>query len=375
MQFTQVDVAWSTSTFILYLVIIISCYFITVAGKNVVLVYGNTKDSRKKLWAILVSVILVFVKGFGTTGRDLRGGYYVNFLSATSMKQFGDKSIEIGFRILTVLVRKFTDEYWILIFICTLITIVPVMHMLKKYANQIDLPIAVLLYVTCFFITGFSPLRQAMSASLALYGFDAMIEHKYGKAVFWILLASSFHVASIIFIVPLLSIMAKLADRDLIIVGMLGLFILVWIERQSIISLFFSEDSRYAIYGAFATVNLGFEKIVYYIPLFLTFTLGKKIDDNKDFERVSFVYLCMGFFFGMASYLIEIFGRFDISFMPLIIIIPYYCLRVKKRFPKYRILFNLAVIIYCIARFVIFIVNYHNSQGLMPYTNVFGWTI
>lgn len=375
MQLAPIKVDWYANTFIFYLAIIVSCYFTALVGKRVILVSGVSAKHRKKLWIFLIFAILIFVKGFGTTGRDLRGGYYIDFLSATSVDHFRDKSIEIGFRILNVLVRRTTDEYWIFIFVCSLITIVPVMHMLKKYADQIDLPIAVLLYVTCFFINGFSPMRQAMSAAIAFFGFDAMIEHKYGKAMFWILLASLFHVTAIIFIVPLLINMAKLANRKLIIVGMLGLFILVWIERQSIISLFSSNDSRYAIYSAFAAVNLGFEKIVYYIPLFLTYALGRKIDNYKDFERVSFIYLCMGFFFGMASYLIEIFGRFDISFVPLIIIVPYYCLRLKKRFPKYRIWFNLAVIFYCIARFIIFIVNYYNSQDLMPYTNVFGWTI
>ena len=375
MQFTPVKIVWSTSTFIFYLAIILLCYFAAALGRKTVLVSGSFATNRKELWYILISAILIFVKGFGTTGRDLRGGYYVNFLSATSMDQFRDKSVEIGYRLLNVIVRKFTDEYWIFILICSLITIIPVMHMLKKYADQIDLPVAVLFYVTCFFVNCFSPFRQAMSASLALYGFDAMIEHKYGKALLWILLASSFHITSIIFIAPLFMTMAKLINRKLIIVGMLSLFIFVWIERQSLISLFANQNSRYAIYNAFGTIDLGLEKIVYYIPLFLVFILGRKSDSNKVFERISFIYLCMGFFFGMASYVIEMFGRLNISFVPLIIIFPYYCLRFKKRFPQYRILFNLAVIFYCIARFVIFIYGYYDSQDLMPYTNIFGWII
>ena len=375
MKFTPITVDWNASTFIFYLAIILSCYFIAVVGRKKVLVFGTYANYRKELWLILISAILIFVKGFGTTGRDLRAGYYLNFLSATSMEQFKDKSVEIGYQILNVLVRKLTDEYWIFIFICSLITIIPVMYMLKKYANQIDLSIAVLLYVTCFFINGFSAMRQTMSASLALYSFDAMIEHKYGKALFWIMLASSFHISSMIFIIPLLITMAKLIDRKLIIVGMFGLFILVWIERQSILSLFADENSRYAIYDSFTTVDVGFEKIVYYTPLLLIFALGRRTDNNKVFERVGLIYLCMGFFFGMVSYAMPVFGRFDISFVPLIIIVPYYCLLFKKRFPKYRVVFNLVAIFYCVARFVIFIVGYYKSQDLMPYTNVFGWII
>ena len=364
MQFTQIKVDWDINTFMFYLAIILSCYFIAVAGRRAVLVSGVSVQHRKELWIVLISTILIFVKGFGTTGRDIRGGYLANYLSATSWSQFRDQSVEIGYRILNVIVRKFTDEYWIFILICSLITIIPVIHMLKKYADQIDLPIAVLLYVTCYFFNCFSPMRQAMSASLAFYGFDAMVEHRYGKAIVWVLLASSIHISAIIFIVPIFITMAKLIDRKFIGTGLVCLFILLWAERQSLINFFAVDSGRYAMYDAFTTVDVGFEQVIYYIPLFLIFIFGRKNDNNKSIERVSFIYLC-----------IEALGRFNISFVSFIIIIPYYCLCFKKRFPKYRILFNFAVVFYCIARFVIFMLNYYNSQDLMPYTNIFGWVI
>lgn len=375
MKFIPVKVAWDVNTFIFYLAVILICYFIAVAGRKTVVVSGVSFKCRQELYLILIAAVLVFVKGFGTTGRDLRGGYFINFLSATSLKQFRDQSVEIGYRILNVFIRTFTDEYWVFILICSLITILPVIHMLKKYADRIDLPVSVLLYVTCYFINGFSPLRQAMAASIAFYGFDAMIERRYGTAIFWILLASSFHISAIVFIVPIFITMAKLTNRKLIGVCLFCLFILIWVERQSLTLFFAGENSRYEIYEAHSTVSFGFEQLIYYIPLFLVFAIGRKMDTDKHFELLSLIYLSMGFFFGICSYIFPAFGRFDISFVPYIIIIPYYCMLIKKRFPGYRFVFNLAIIVYCLARFVIFIIGYYGSQDLMPYTNLFGWVI
>ena len=187
MQFTPIKVDWYANTFIFYLSLILLCYFIAIVERKKVLVFGTIANYRKELWLILISAILIFVKGFGTTGRDLRSGYFLCFLSATSMKDFRDQSVEIGYRLLNVIVRNITDEYWVFVLVCSLITVLPVMHMLKKYADKIDLPIAVLLYVTCYFFNCFSPMRQAMSASLLLFAFDAMVEHKYGKAFIYAL--------------------------------------------------------------------------------------------------------------------------------------------------------------------------------------------
>ena len=156
---------------------------------------------------------------------------------------------------------------------------------------------------------------------------------------------------------------------------LVGMFIVIYISRTNLISLFSSGNSRYEIYNAFDSVKFGFQQPVYYIPLFLIFYFGRKLETNKNFERISFSFLSTGFLFGMLGYVIGIFGRFDILFVPFVIIISHYCMLIKKHYPKYRIIINLAMIVYCIARFIIFITDYYNSQDLMPYTNIFGWVV
>lgn len=375
MQFTPVKIVWSTSTFIFYLAIILLCYFAAALGRKTVLVSGNSVNYRKESWYILISAILIFVKGFGTTGRDLRGGYYLNFLSATSMTGFRDKSIEIGYRILNVIVRKFTDEYWIFILICSLITIMPVMHMLKRYADQIDLPIAVLLYVTCYFFQGLSLIRICMASSISMCAFGEIISKKPGKALLWIILGAAFHTSALVMIIPYFLCLAKMLSKKMVGISLVTVFLFILIGRESISSFLFSTNNRYSIYIAMDTVRIGFAEIVYYVPLFALYILGQKFSKNSNFDRAGFIYLIVSFFLGMLEYVIRVFGRMAALTLPLIIIIPYYSRKFKEGHPHYRIIVNLTMLFYCIARFVIYITGMYNSDDIMPYTNIFGWTI
>lgn len=374
MKFTVINIDWYKSTFIFYLSIILGCYLITVLAKRKRILFARNLGIYTYVWSFLVTIILLFVKGFGTTGRDLRSGYYYNFLSATSLKEFHDQSIEIGYRILNVIVYFISNKYWFFVFIVSLLTVYPVIKVINKYSNKLDIPVAILMYTSIFFVNGFSPLRMALAATLALYAFDAMVENKPLKALCWIIISSCFHITVLILIIPYFFSMAKNFDRKMIILSLIIFFIAVYFGRNNI-TLFMSESERYYLYSNFEHIHIGLEQFVYYIPLFLLFFYGQKNDNDRQFARVSFSYIAMGLFCGLLGYIISIFGRLQALFLPLVIIIPYYCKLYKERFPKKKKLLNFLVLFYCIARFVIYITQYYNLEDLMPYTNIFGWII
>ena len=132
---------------------------------------------------------------------------------------------------------------------------------------------------------------------------------------------------------------------------------------------------RYYIYGAMDSVHIGLEQIVYYSPLFVVYFLTKKYDINRTFSKASFSYLATGFCYGMVGYIIPIFGRVQAIFLPIVIIVPYYIRLFNIKHPKYKRLINTLVLIYCIARFVIYITQYYVLEDLMPYTTFGGWII
>lgn len=372
MNFTQITVDWHNSTFFLYLCVIVGSYFITYKTQNQVIISITKK--RRFGWEYIVPFILLFLKALGTTGRDLRSGYYYNFLSATSWGGFRDQTLEPGYRLLNVLVRNITASYPVFIFVVGCLTLYPVIKLLKKYKDEIDLPAAVLMYVSIFFFNSFSPLRMCLAASFGLFAYDAMLERKVGKALLWIMIASSFHTTALVLFIPYFATMARILSRKMIGLSLLVLFLLVYFGRGAITALLTGSE-RYYIYNSESNVHIGLEQFVYYLPLFFLYYLGRKESENKHFGFVAFVYLATAFCFGMLGYIVSIFGRFRDMFIPLIIIVPYYIKRTKKRYPNYSRAISLLFFLYCILRFVIFIVQYYNREDLMPYTNVFGWVI
>lgn len=377
MQFTQVTYAWYQQTFWLYLLIILSCYIISIVTPKIVLTNGKhfERNNKYHLWIGLVGTILFFFKGFGTTGRDLRGGYYYNFLSATSMSNYRDQTVEIGYRFFSVIIRNLTSKYSIFVFILAVLTLAPVLYLLYKYRTKIDIPTAVLLYVSVYFFSGFSPMRQYLASSIALLAFDALVEKKPIKSLICILLASTFHIIAIILLIPYMFTMFKLFNKQLMIITVICVVTTAYFMRTNIAEILLGTE-RYDIYGNAGIVNIGMEQFVYFLPLFYVFWKGRRADTNSYFSKISFSYLVTAFLFGLLGYIITILGRSYSVFLPLIIIIPYYIKLLKLHSSNVnKKVINILVLIYCISRFVIYITQYYDLEDLMPYTNIFGWIL
>ena len=370
-QFTEVTIEWTQSTFIFYLAIILGCYLIAVMVRNTNIRLVIRERYPANLF--LITIILLFVKCFNTTGADVRGGYAFNFSLATSMAAYYDKTVEIGWQFLMVVINNLTGNYFVFLFVVGLLTVFPVIHFIYKYRKKINVPAAVILYTGIYFINSFSACRQYLSVSLSLFAFDAIIEKKSLKALFWIAVSSLFHVSCLLLIIPYFLSFFRQLSKKMIAFSAILFLALFYLSRGSIASLLADHD-RYKIYFISDEVHFGFEQIVYYTPLFFLLYLCRKDRANRYFSRVVYIYLVTGFLFGMCSYILPIFGRLQPVFMPIIIFIPYYIKWYKDHHysKTKKTLLNMVVVFYAAARFVIWIVQYYNGEDLMPYTNMFG---
>lgn len=367
MHFSSVIYNWSIQTFLLYLVVIFSCYLSTILLRKYVLFINANYKIKLSIGLLISGIILIFVKGFGSTGRDLRTGYYINFLSATSLKEFYDWTLEIGYKILNILIRNITEHYSLFIFLVALLTILPIIYVINKFQKVIDVPSAILLYTCIFFFSGFSPLRNYLASSIALLGFNALVRKKFFKALFYLIVAMTFHFSIIFLLLPYVFVIFKKSNNKFITICLSSFFCFFYFGRN-IIANILSMTERYYIYGATDKIHIGLEQIVYYLPLFFIYFFIKKYDINKTFSKASFSYLATGFCYGMVGYIIPIFGRVQAIFLPIIIIVPYYIKLFNTRYPQYKWFINILVLLYCIARFVIYITQYYILEDLMPYT-------
>ncbi len=367
MNFTPVNIVWSQSTLILYICIIAGCYLAALVFERCYFKFGNY--FRLPVWLLIIGSVLIFFKGFGTTGRDLRAGYYYDFLSATSCEHFRDKTIEYGYRVLNVLVRNITDQYWVFILIVSILTIVPFMYIINKYKDQIDLPVAILLYTSIFFFAGFSPLRIAMAGSIALLAFDGLIEKKKGKSLLFILLACTIHVSIALLLIPYALLFFRIIDKRMILIGAFLFFMIIFFWREDIIN-FFLSSQRYYGYGTVEVLRMGLEQFFYYIPIFvLIFMTRKKCD--PDFQKLSIGFVSIGFVCALLGYVLPVFGRTNMDFMVIVFIIGWHTKILKQEHKKSRLLINLTIFFYCAVRFGLYITQYYNLEDIMPYTNIF----
>ena len=372
MLFTNVTIRWTLRTLIFYLAIILGCYLITCAIPKKKIKWGKGKKERYPVSLLIVAIVLLIVKCFNTTGKDLRLGYFYNFQSATSMTEYRDQTVEPGFRLLMVIIRNITDNYAVFLFVVGLITILPVIHFIHKYKDKIDVPAAVLLYTSIFFINSFSAYRQYMAVSISLFAFDAIMETKPYKALAWIAISSTIHMACLALIIPYVLCLAKKLSKKIIFISAVVFFVFLYFGRGSIASLLGGHE-RYSIYLLNQEVEFGFEQIVYYAPMFLLLYLCRKSGENRGVAKIAFIYIIIGFVFGMISYILPIFGRMQTIFMPIIILIPYFIQVYKnKNSRNRRRALSMLTVVYGLARFVIWITQYYNLEDLMPYTNVFG---
>lgn len=199
--------SWVQSTFIFYIGLIFVCYFLSTSLVSVKFKINTWR--LENVSVIFPLLILLCVKGFALCGVDLIGGYKYNFESAMSMKKFRDQTVEIGFRFINVVVKHFTSNYAIFVFIVALLTIIPVYYILRKYRDCINVPIAILMYSAVFFLPGISLVRIYLASSICMLSFDALFEKKYMKAVGLVFIASTIHITAIVMLVPCLFLYLK----------------------------------------------------------------------------------------------------------------------------------------------------------------------
>ena len=383
MKFVNVVVNWNQSTLIFYIAVILCSYFSAILFRKVSLkgVIFSRKKSKFPLWLLITGLILLFVKCFNTSGRDIRSGYYQNFLSATSFVNYRDNTVEIGFRLLQILIRHFTDNYAVFLFVVGLITLIPFLYVIDKYKNIIDVPSVFLFYICVYYFSGFSIARISIAGAFSLLFFDALVEKKKLKALLFIMLACAFHITAVILIVRYVFVLFKSLNKKMLVIGAIAVFAVVAISRDSIFALMQGSE-RYYVYQLSSSSSFGLEQIAYYIPLIVLYIFGRKkhpeITFGKNFDRISISFISVGFAFGMLSYLIPIFGRLYSLFVTQTIISGYYIhnLKIMKSKASYKILMiNILVLAYCFIRFGLYISQYYNLDDIMPYTNVFGWVI
>jgi transmembrane protein EpsG len=163
---------------------------------SLVFAYGSNKIFPKNKIAsnILISISFLLIAGFSAiryhVGTDY-GSYELYFNGSYIQK------MEPGYHILNVIFYGYPNGFYAVIAIATLLTY---FFLFKALNNQGVLFFGLFFYILLFYALTNTFIRQGISAAIFLYSLRFILQRKFLKYLLLIILASTFHLSSLILI-------------------------------------------------------------------------------------------------------------------------------------------------------------------------------
>jgi transmembrane protein EpsG len=279
----------------------------TISTNSIVLI----KPNKILLFGALLSLVLVsgLRENIGDT-FFYKHIYELNDINWEYVKSQKD----IGFGILQMILKNFSDNSQILIFTTALITNVLIIIVFYKYSRLLELSIYV--YITSgYFITSMNGIRQCLAAAIVFAATKFLLEGSWKRYFIVVLLASTIH-QSVLILLPIYFIVRRKAwTKTTFSFIILAVFIVIGFNQFSEILFTAIKDTQYGGYQEFAEGGANVIRVaVEGAPLLIAF-LGReklsKIMPNSDYI-VNMALL--GLIFIIISTQNWIFARFAIYF-------------------------------------------------------------
>lgn len=229
-----------------------------------------------KLMAVCVAVTLVMVSGLRNNIGDTffyMHAYRVDDFSWYSILQKKD----IGFSIFQKILKGFTEDPQVLVFIMALITNVLIVIAFYKYARLFEL--AIYVYITSgAFIVSMNGMRQYFAAAILFVATKYMLDGSWKRYICLVLLASVFHQSALI-LIPLYFLVRRKAWTGTTLM-LLAVAILIVFGFNQFQEVLFSalKDTSYGEYKNFQEGGANIIRVVFYAaPLIIAYFGREKL--------------------------------------------------------------------------------------------------
>lgn len=369
--------SWDDSTMYLYFFVVLVTFIISnkcnislqALSKNSSVAIGSKKPIR---WYYILIFLLLCILGLrgSWVGMDTIV-YSQTFESATSISEiFNDGSTtEPLYKLFQFLLRSVFSSRYVAIFIFSSLIIYFVFNTVNKYFSELCITIAVPAFVCLYYFQSFNLVRITLAASFMLWSLPLILEGKYKKYAFRVLVATMVHYSSIVLFFPLaLLVLYRKNKTFAYCFAIFSLFILVFVT--SILGDYISLFDRYENYitGKESSGKIGWALFLDYLPcLYICYYIIKR-RINGSWSDLMVCFTITAFIIRIMAYYITASGRLAVHFMPLTIILLPYWLNYIKNFdrPQYRKLLPFCVV-WLLLRFHIYLTGYLASDGIMPY--------
>jgi transmembrane protein EpsG len=221
---------------------------------------------------------------------------------------------DIGFGILQMILKMYSEDSQILIFTTALITNVLIILVFYRYSRDIELSFYV--YITGgLFLVSMNGIRQVLAAAIIFAATKFLIEGKWGKYFLVILFASTFHQSALVLIPIYFVVRYRAWSKATFILLFFSIVIVIGFDQFSSILFSAIGDTQYGHYANFAEGGANIIRVaVDAVPLVIAYFGREKL--RQLFPGSDFIVnmTLIGFVFMIISTQNWIFARFSIYF-------------------------------------------------------------
>lgn len=300
----------------------------------------------KRFFYVLSFLILLFVLGL----RDMSGiddkSYYHIFSNACNMdfKSFISSSgTEIGFKFFVYITSKFTKNYYIYQFIFTFIPLSIFYKGLWNYRGILDLPSAILLFISLYYfqMLSVSLVRMFFAIMIIFYSLRFIMEKNRKRFILFVIIAGLFHISALFMIILLLftvdikDFWKKHWKKILLLI-----VVIIPITNLSIVRILVPYlPNRYNVYNMISAINISFGSFdkLFFVMIALFF-INKIEESKREYLNLGIVLLTISILFSVFSFIggtgrMQYYGNLGMFF----------CLPVIYRSLDYRKLLSLVI--------------------------------
>ena len=174
----------------------------------------NINKKKKLFIAIFLMIIYIIISGLRWNNTDWIV-YYPFFMNNYTLDDFWDEreAIDKGFGFINFIVKSFTDEYSILLFILAIIIIGLKINFILKFAM---FPLLSILFWFGTYMGDIFFVRQALAISITLIAFRYIVKKQFLYFIFWTLIASTIQISVLPFILAYFIFHLKIKIKYLI---------------------------------------------------------------------------------------------------------------------------------------------------------------
>ncbi|PEA20198.1 capsular biosynthesis protein [Bacillus cereus] len=293
--------------FIVFILAFFARYFAMPVTTGIVMLKPN------RLLILMATTSLVLVSGF----RNNIGDTYF-YMHAFKVNDFNWENVQdsknIGFSILQMILKMYTNDPQILIFITALTTNILIVAVLYKYSRMIELSLYVYI-ASGMYLVSMNGLRQYLAAAIIFTATKYILNGNWKKYFLIVLFASTFHQSALV-LIPIYFLVRRKAWSTITFI-LLFIAVLIVLGFNQFAEVFFATigDTQYGHYKDFQEGGANIIRVaVEATPLILAFIGRHKL--RELFPQSDYIVnmALLGLIFMIISTQNWIFARFSIYF-------------------------------------------------------------